>query len=81
MVLHNLLCIRNCTPLPVDTEDEDGNRIDGAWRQEVDITKIPKPALGDNYATQEAKRVCETLRLYFNSCGGKVPWQDHMIDQ
>ena len=80
MVLHNLLRIRNPTPLPVDTEDADGNRIDGALRQEVVIREIPQPALGDNYATQEAKRVRETLRLYFNSSGGKVPWQHRMID-
>ena len=82
IILHNLLRIRNPGQAiaGVDVEEDDGSVVPGAWRQEVDMREVPQPRQGANYDTQAARRVRETLRLYFNSSGGSVEWQDRMVD-
>ena len=81
VILHNLMRIRNPGQAiaGADVEQEDGNVVLGAWRQEVDLMEVPQPRRGRNCESHEGRRVRETLRLYFNSTGGSVPWQDRMI--
>jgi len=78
--LHNLMRIRNPQGqnAALDREDDNHNLIPGEWRQNANMRDL-HDVVGANHDTREAKRMRETLRLYFNSPAGSVPWQNDHI--
>jgi len=80
LVLHNLMRIR--FPAAgndiIDHENENHEVIPGAWRLNANMNEVYM-AVGGNYDQLAAKRQRETLRIYFNSEAGSVPWQEQMV--
>ena len=82
MVVHNVMLHRNGgQPIPeADREEEDGELIPGAWRTEAlmqevtDLGRAPR-------ATAAGKLQQATLKHYFMSPAGSVPWQLLAIDR
>ena len=78
--LHNLIRSRYQTldAGMLDQEDLDHNILPGAWRTD-EITEELNTPLRGNRDTEIAKRQRETLKFYFNSEAGSVPWQERMV--
>ena len=79
--LHNML--RTWAPgeqnAMMDREDDRGNLIPGAWRDDPVLDDIDRRLFG-NQASRAAKRQRLELMHYYNSPAGSVPWQDRMIE-
>ena len=78
--LHNLMRMRypQAQNAALDREDPNHNVIPGEWRQDANMLEV-QHVVGANHDTIRAKRLRETLRLYYNSPAGSVPWQGNMI--
>ena len=84
VVLHNFLCTsREHTYKPatfIDRELEDGQIVNGEWRNEASVaemlTPLPRSSLPRQVPNKEAKRLRDAFKTYFNSNVGKVSWQD-----
>ena len=63
----------------VDHDDDDHNVVPGHWRDVINWQDVEGPVAGRNRSTADAKQQREQLKMYFNSPGGAVPWQDNMI--
>ena len=75
--LHNLLRIRNpglCRP---DQEDADHHIVPGEWRMDAALEDLQN--VTGNATTRAAKKQRITLKHYFNSPVGAVPWQGDTI--
>lgn len=69
-------------PVPnheVDHDDQEHNVVPGNWRDVINWQDVQQPVEGRNRSTTEAKDQREQLKMYFNSPGGALPWQDNMI--
>ena len=79
ITLHNLLRKRRPGQLDriVDREDEDGNVVPGAWREDVQMAD-PHAMLGQR-ATREGKNLRNYLADYYSSPLGRLPWQDEVV--
>lgn len=77
--LHNLFRMRNPTlhRVYVDIEDAKHNVVPGQWRLNAPMEDLA--AVVGNVTTRAAKRQRITLKHYFNSPVGAVPWQGDMI--
>ena len=80
VILHNLMRMRypNMQNPLFDREDQDHNIIPGQWRVNANRHEIQQ-VHGHNIDSTVGKRQRETLRLYFNSPAGSVPWQHRMV--
>lgn len=81
--LHNLMRLRNPAEQNrmLDREDENHQRVDGAWRNwriDAQLVPIDRRARG-NRDLENAKVQRTTLMHYFNSAAGSVPWQDTIV--
>lgn len=63
----------------VDSEDADHQLIQGEWRRNNNSLESLPPTRERNTTTQ-AKENRDQLAEYFTERGGRVPWQDAMID-
>lgn len=63
----------------VDAEDVNHRIIDGEWRRNMNALSSLQPSR-DRNPTTEAKDNRDQLAEYFAERGGRVPWQDAMID-
>lgn len=90
--LHNFLMSRTqqsvrqmyCPPEYTDREDENGQIINGAWRNEIPVDNIPVEVInniGSRAVIQEAHNIRDTLAKYLNSPEGKVSWQEDYINR
>jgi len=82
-VLHNYLQKNNrqamyCPADVVDTYDDDGNLIPGAWRQEGQGTLLPRRVHANRHG-QKAAEVREMFAEYFLSATGEVSWQKKCV--
>ncbi|XP_067212636.1 uncharacterized protein [Linepithema humile] len=88
--LHNFLKTKNdekvplqqryCHPQFTDRETEEGDLIEGEWRQQTQIDQIrPMRNAGAHRATREAYTMRDTLSSYFMTAAGEVPWQYEYI--
>lgn len=80
MCLHNLMRLRypGLQNNDLDQEDDAGNHIPGAWRNDrvlEDMDLVPR----GNVANREGKRLRTYLKHYYNSDVARLPWQDDMI--
>ena len=68
---------RYCPPGFADTEDMGGNVTEGQWRKEVGSDTAVQPAgrIGSNHYGLDAASVRNTLKIYFFSKEGTLPWQ------
>ena len=57
----------------VDSENEEGNCVPGAWRREINL--LPLHRSSQRNASEYAKHMRNTLADYFVSREGEVPWQ------
>jgi hypothetical protein len=80
MCLHNLMRLRYpvLQNMDVDANDQQGNHIPGAWRNDRVLHEMHHVA-GANAANRDGKRFRVYLKHYYNSDTGRVPWQDLMI--
>lgn len=80
VILHNLMRERypRMQDNLLDREDENHNIIPGAWRQDQQLPDMQQGRRG-NRTTTAAKDQRDTLRAYYNSPAGAVPWQERMI--
>jgi len=62
----------------IDRDNDNHQIVPGAWRLNANMHEVYR-AVGGNYDKTTAKRQRETLRLYFTSTVGTVPWQDNMV--
>lgn len=86
MCLHNFLKTKNdeknplqqkyCHPQLIDRETEEGDLIEGEWRDSQSTHIRP---MGNAGATREAYAMRDTLSLYFTTAAGEVPWQYEYI--
>lgn len=80
IVLHNL--VRDRYPIlhepDVDREDQAHNVVPGAWREGQQLWPACRRQ-GGNFGSAEAKQMRDTLKVYYNSEAGSVPWQENMI--
>ncbi|XP_024893938.1 protein ALP1-like isoform X1 [Temnothorax curvispinosus] len=92
MCLHNFLKTKNdekaplqqryCHPQFADRETEEGNLIEGEWRQQSQDNHIrPMGNAGAHRATRDAYAMRDTLSSYFMTAAGEVPWQYEYIHQ
>ena len=77
MCLHKLMRLRysGLQNRDLDREDDPGNNIPGAWRNDRVLGRVGK----ENVANREGKRLREYLKHYYNSDVGRLSWQEHMI--
>lgn len=66
-----------CPPNFVDQQDENGNIIPGLWRN--DAEQLPDIYQPNRVVANRASEMRETLKDYFQTPAGKVPWQLDMI--
>ena len=80
MCLHNLMRLRYSGQQNNDLgrEDDAGNSIPGAWRNDRVLQDMDRVGRG-NVANREGKRLREYLKHYYNSDVGRLSWQEHMI--
>ena len=78
--LHNLMRLRysGLRNNDLDREDDAGNSIPGAWRNDRVLQDMHRVARG-NVPNREGKRLREYLKHYNNSDVGRLSWQEHMI--
>ncbi|XP_003389732.2 PREDICTED: putative nuclease HARBI1 [Amphimedon queenslandica] len=84
IVLHNYLRLHEshvyCPPCFTDREDNEGNIINGEWRDNhssLGLERIGRT--GSNRGSWEADAVRETYCNYFVSEEGSLPWQSHHV--
>ena len=87
--LHNFLKISEaqnpaslrvyCPPGYIDHEDRQGNVIHGDWRQYDSSGLCAITHVGSNRFSKSAGDMRDTLKSYFSSSEGAVPWQQHHI--
>lgn len=79
LTLHNWLRMRRpgLQDLEVDREDEDGNVVPGAWRDDVQMTE-PNQMIGQR-ASKEGKTLRNYLADYYSSPLCSLPWQDRVV--
>ena len=65
--------------MDLDREDEQGQLIPGAWRDNAVIEDVQQAGRGPR-TTAAGKELRAYLKNYFNSEAGSVPWQDAAID-
>ena len=65
--------------IEVDHDDVNHNMVPGNWRDMVHWQDVQQPDERRNRCTTEAKDQREALKMYFNSPGGAVPWQDNIV--
>ncbi|CAB0031713.1 unnamed protein product [Trichogramma brassicae] len=74
-----------CPESFVDTTNTDGNVVEGQWRNEVDIdsytTNRSTSNTSRNARTKEAHAMRESLKEYFNSPEGELPWQREIVNR
>ena len=77
--LHNLKRLRlsGLQNSDFDKEDDPGNNIQGAWRNDRFLQDMDRVGRG-NVANRESKRLREYLKQYYNSDVGRLSWQEHM---
>ena len=78
--LHNLMRLRysGLQNSDLDREDDAGNNIPGAWRNDRVLQDMDRVGRR-NVANREGKRLREYLKHYYNSDVGRLSWQEHMI--
>lgn len=78
--LHNLMRLRypGVQNNDLDQEDEDGNHIPGAWRNDRVLQDVDAVDRG-NLPNRDGKRIRTYLKHYYNSNVGSLPWQHNMI--
>ena len=78
--LHNLMQLRysGLQNSDLDREDDAGNNILGAWRNDRVLQDMDRVGRR-NVANREGKRLREYLKHYYNSDVGRLSWQEHMI--
>ena len=65
-----------CPVLFVDSEDNDGNISEGAWREETTEQGLgPIHRLGSNRHSSAAASIRDAFKDYFSSPAGEVQWQ------
>lgn len=80
VVLHNYLRAKHPEQQNALVDAEVGDEhapVPGRWRNDDALATLPP--LRGNTALREAKTQRDTLKDYYNSDAGKVPWQDAMI--
>ncbi|XP_041464135.1 putative nuclease HARBI1 [Lytechinus variegatus] len=82
MTLHNLMRTRypNLQNADLDREDEQGQIIAGAWRDQAVLEDVQAAGHGPRL-TRPGKELRAYLKNYFCSPAGSVPWQDVAINQ
>ena len=79
IALHNFLRKTESTYCPVgfvDSEDNDGNISEGAWREESTAQGLgPIHRLGSNRHSSAAASIRDAFKDYFSSPAGEVQWQ------
>ncbi|XP_017263686.1 protein ANTAGONIST OF LIKE HETEROCHROMATIN PROTEIN 1 [Kryptolebias marmoratus] len=79
--LHNYLCDQAkdtyTPPSFTDSEDEAHNIIPGSWRSSPVLSSLT--AGKNKNTTRTAKQQRDTLKAYFVSPAGSVPWQEEVI--
>ncbi|KAJ8335424.1 hypothetical protein SKAU_G00387660 [Synaphobranchus kaupii] len=64
-----------CPPNAIDSEDVNGNVVEGSWRQEEERSCLQDiPRVGANTFGADASAIRQNLKNYFISEAG-VPWQ------
>lgn len=78
--LHNLMRLRypGLQNDNLDQEDEAGNYIPGAWRNDRVLQDVEAVGRG-NLPNREGKKIRTYLKHYYNSEVGSLPWQQNMI--
>jgi hypothetical protein len=78
--LHNLMRERypGQQARVLDTYDENHNRVPGQWREDHQLDELERQGRG-NRATKDGKHLRDTLRAYYSSPIGAVPWQEKML--
>ncbi|KAJ8369255.1 hypothetical protein SKAU_G00092830 [Synaphobranchus kaupii] len=65
-----------CPPNATDSEDVNGNVVEGSWRQEEERSCLQDiPRVGANTFGADASAIRQNLKNYFISEAGGVPWQ------
>ncbi|KAJ8375552.1 hypothetical protein SKAU_G00061320 [Synaphobranchus kaupii] len=65
-----------CPPNAIDSEDVNGNVVEGSWRQEEERSCLQDiPRVGANTFGADATAIRQNLKNYFISEAGGVPWQ------
>ena len=71
-----------CPPGYIDHDDRHGNLISGEWRQQLDTSSSGLHTIshvaGNRY-TKSASELRDTLKNYFNSTEGAIPWQEQHV--
>ena len=78
IALHNHLRKTEFTYCPVgfvDSEDNDGNISEGAWREEAMAGLGPIHRLGSHRHSSAAATIRDAFKDYFSSPAGEVQWQ------
>ncbi|CAB0029592.1 unnamed protein product [Trichogramma brassicae] len=75
-----------CPESFVDTTNTDGNVVEGQWRNEVDIDSYTTNRSTSNTSRnartkEEAHAMRESLKEYFNSPEGELPWQREIVNR
>lgn len=83
-MLHNYLRLHEsnvyCPPCFTDRKDNEGNIINGEWRDNQRSLGLERIArTGSNRGSWEADAVRETYCNYFVSEEGSLPWQSHYV--
>jgi hypothetical protein len=78
--LHNLMRDRYPTEQArvLDTYDERHNRVPGQWREDHQLDDLERQGHG-NRTTRDGNHLRDTLRAYYSSPIGAVPWQEKML--
>lgn len=63
----------------VDTEDANHAWVEGEWRHDGQLEVLQRNQTRNS--TTEAKALRQDMTEYFNTPGGRVPWQDQIIDR
>ena len=63
----------------MDEQDENHNIIPGAWRNDAVLPEVHLTA-SNRLDLQTGKKVRDTLKQYFGSEAGRVPWQDKFVN-
>ncbi|KAJ8349443.1 hypothetical protein SKAU_G00245730 [Synaphobranchus kaupii] len=65
-----------CPPNATDSEDVNGNVVEGSWRQEEERSCLQDiPRVGANTFGADASAIRQNPKNYFISEAGEVPWQ------
>ena len=75
-------CSVYCPTGFIDTEDGNGNIVEGAWREEPAAQGLEiVGCMGSNRYSQTAAGIRDTFKDYFSSPTGEVSWQYRHINR